>query len=1036
MMDDVAQTVRRIGLILERGGAPQAGGIPRAAARYAEFCAEANRRLAECAQSLRQGQSADALREAERFPRLLDLIVALDFPGLDAWRDRCRQEGWPEPEPLDAAALDELNEVYATQMPLEGTAAAFREAVHRGDDREAVRCLRVLAERDPANSAWRDQLPEFERERLEQIRASLKAIDAASAARPGADPVFLGGQAAALEALRAELRGPWSDAAAAQELLAETVERLRDRRRRLALHEAEALAESIGRAHAAGDWAALGGLLERYETLREGGFLQPGERIAAIVNQARQAWEPQERRRRQEAEFAALVGDIREELFERLEPGPRLTDLADSLRKRFPDRPLPEDLENRLPHALELLAHRAARQRLFRTLRVCAAVAAGIALFAAGAGFLAWSSAVSRWAAEIRHAMDLRDVDRAGALLRTLSVQHPLLWRSPRLRQMEGPLADLGREVLRNRLQAETLIAQVATLRDEGWTGPTQDMDRLAAAVAALQKSCGADLTAEQRDRLGAVLSELRTARARRQRTIDAAFAARLEEVGKDLRDISVDALDGAALETSLERAAELARRCDALSRELDVSPELVRAGLGRVQAALNSLRETGSQRLKAIRDLYGAGSAETFLDALGAVAALYPQDPRLKSVPAVLENRESYLAFTAYGGAGLGDPDRPGLASQVLRWAERAGPGNPFWTDVLLRYGAHLRGLSAVPDVRAGVQRLARNDLLGRLWDISFAGADGRFRSGVLRWPDDSDLSAAFVARKGAHRVNNRIIEGVLVTRGAYYVPARGDTLPEFVDIDTDNPIVVTALSARAHCQFLRRAAAALPSEHGELSRYLLERIKELHDEMAICPYLRVQLLSEFISLYSELTGPPLLPSALKRLQEGSKEIGREVNWLCSESDEHLRAREKAVFLLNRTGLDTAAMEAEQQLSLAVAEAALWSGVAWAGFVGFDGSLVLGRAQPSRLWVLRRAASPKELRPVIVDTLQEGGSRRPAVAGFVMPGEPLFMPRDGTSADDILQTVAARRNVKPESLGRELGSLLCWPIPADSLQR
>jgi hypothetical protein len=1030
MSEEARDAVRRIEAILDGGSLPALPDPGRDAVRYAELCAEANRRLRECRTLFAQNQASDAIRAAERPPDLFGLIGRLDFPRANAWREHCARNGWQTPAPLDAGAIDELNDGYARHAPAEELAAGFRQAVHAGDTRAAVRWLRALMERDPDNSAWASQLPSFEVLRLDEIRRSIAQLDLTAPPAAAALPGLLRDQVGALEALRKELRCRWTDVQEAERLLGQVTERLRDRQRRLAFLAGEALADDIGVAHAARTWTALAELLARFDTLRAGGFLQPPERMATIVQQARQDWEDQRRRDLEDADFAELLTRIRRELFETLDPGPDLVVWCDELRKRFGDRPLPEEIEQRLAPALALLAGRAARARRLRTLGISALATAAVLFAAAGAAWFAWHSTESRWAGEILHAIERRDAEGAGQLIETLSRQHPRLWRSARLRALEPPLDALRQQIAANRRQGDLLVAQATALRDGGWSADPQEVNAVFTAVARLEATGGTDLTADQRDRLAALRSERETVTARRQGERDAAFAVTLDEVRVGLEGLGVDALVAEDLRRTLEQSAELLRRCDVLRREPGVSRELMEAGLARLEAPLRRLHDVGEQRLKALSELHRAAGLGTFLEALAALLALYGGDARLAASPAVLENKADYLLFAAYAGADLSDPSRPGLAAEILRASERVGPANSFWTDPLLCYGAHLQGLSAVPDVRAALQRLARNDLLGRLWSVTLYSADGRPFTGVLRWPDDLDLAGLFDSRKGKMRLNNLPVTGVRVTSGAYYVPARGDTIPEFLDIDVETPVIVTAVTPRGHCTFLRRVAEELPEDSAQLPDYLLQRIVALHQDMSICPYLKMQLLAEFIALYGSLTGQPLLPTALTRLQQASVDIGREVNWLCTESDDHLRVREKAVFALTQSAVDARSMQAEQRLALALAEAVLWRGVFWAGFAAVDGGggLVLCRPGTECLWVLRPVGLAKELRPVEVATEPDGAGFRPAVAGFLLPGEPVFVPRAETPSERLIQSVASRRGVNPEILRRQLESRRAWP--------
>ena len=1033
MSDEARNAARRIQAILDGGphAAPPDGASQ--AARYAELCAETNRRLQECCRLFGQGQASDAAKAAERTPNLFELITHLEFPRANTWRTLCRERGWPVAELLDGRAIDLLNDGYARHAEVAALAAEFRQAVQVRDAREAVRWLRALAERDPATPAWASQLRDFEALRLGEIQNAMATLDRAATPTHLAEADFLRDQISALESLRQELRPTWAVPHEPTRLLEQLTERRRDRERRLALLTAAALVEAINAADQAGDWARLGPLLAHYDELLGGGFLQPPETMSTVVGRARSRWDEQRRRAEDDDAFEELIAAVRRELADKLEPSPELEGWAQDLLKRFAGRALPDDVALRLPPALAFLQDRATARRRRRTAAILAACTGGVLIVAASAAAFAWRRLEQRWVGEIEQAIRLRDATSAGQLVQTLSATHPLLWRSPRLRALELPLEDLRQEIAANRRQADVFGAQAEALHAAGWSAAAPEIKAVLGAAGRLVAERGGDLRVEQLDRLAALRSDYEATRARRQGETDAAFAAQLEALGSRVGSLRQARLAVDDLRAELAQAAELSQRCEALRRLPGVSPELREAGLGRIATPLQRWREVSEARLQALLALQSATDLTAYLEALAALAALSGNEPALARTAAILQTRPDYLLFAAYDGVDLSEPNLQALAATVLRTAERVGPANPFWSEPLIRYSAHLHGSMAIPEVRAGIQRLARNDLLGRLWNVSFLTAEGSAKSGVLRWPDDGDLALAFEAQKAKLRVGGRSVVGRVCAKGAYYVPREADTLPEFVDIDAANPITLTQVTGRGHCQFLRRLAAALPADNAQLVDYLLQGLLELHGNLSICPYLKAQLLGELITLYGNLVGTPLLPASLTRLRQGIADLGSEVNWLCDRSNEYVRVREKAVYLLLQSALDAPTIQAEQQLAVAAAEMVLWPGIQWAGYAALDGSgrLVLRRPLAKVVWALRPAATPKTMQAVEVTAVADDADLRAAMAESTIPGEPLFVPRYAASREEVLQNVASRHGVPIEVLRRQGNRLPAWPRPA-----
>src|SRR5580704_16323772 len=89
-----------------------------AAEVYADACRQVNERLARCEQLLRQGLRAEAIRQAEIDPDLLEIVGELDFDGRDQWEERLTLNDVQAPPAINLKALELLNRAYADEAPL------------------------------------------------------------------------------------------------------------------------------------------------------------------------------------------------------------------------------------------------------------------------------------------------------------------------------------------------------------------------------------------------------------------------------------------------------------------------------------------------------------------------------------------------------------------------------------------------------------------------------------------------------------------------------------------------------------------------------------------------------------------------------------------------------------------------------------------------------------------------------------------------------------------------------------------------------
>lgn len=147
------------------------------ALEYAEICVDVNRRLAQCAQLIKQGLRPEAIHLAEADPNLLAALAELDFAERAGWLDLVAIYDLPLPPDLDLATAEYLNVAYAEHDPLRNLLKKHRRlALARAPLRDRLAVLRELARLDPTNPIWSEDVQTYERARFKQVQA--EAVDA------------------------------------------------------------------------------------------------------------------------------------------------------------------------------------------------------------------------------------------------------------------------------------------------------------------------------------------------------------------------------------------------------------------------------------------------------------------------------------------------------------------------------------------------------------------------------------------------------------------------------------------------------------------------------------------------------------------------------------------------------------------------------------------------------------------------------------------------------------------------------------------
>lgn len=550
---------------------------------------EVNARLRRCDELLRRGLRQEALQECESGPSLLDLVTELDLPEWEAWAHYASQYGLSEPPSLLIEVASELNAEFTTAASLDSLLRKHRlQALARSPLSARLSLLRTIAERDPGNHAWKEDLTAYEAARLKQVGAEFRQR-------------FEAKDLVGVEALRRELENSrWQTAppsSIVDPIVRGHMQLVReDARRRLVR-----LAQAIDQQFAAFDLPALEMSHEQWQRYAALSGLTDKDSLAAQVDQAF-AWLAQEHAAAAGAqEFQSALANFEFALDDSTTSRHELGRLR-TIVERF-DQPIPERILRRCDERQRALI-RAEQQRFRLTVL---GVGTGIAL----AGGLLWL--VIAWQ------ISNRELRNAETTLRRLVAEKAFLQAQETLERLpvsirqSAVVAGLADEVAR-RLREESarkerffaqLKAAQAGLVDT-WESVQRTQDKLDAVrtIAAGEDEMAA---------LAEVEGELFVVRDQLQDNADERFLKECRDLAEQLREL--EALDESAVHLHLATADSLARRAFvSQTARQNGQIELI---VARLKSRMEAIQSTATERAARGRVVAAIGRESEFRAAL-----------------------------------------------------------------------------------------------------------------------------------------------------------------------------------------------------------------------------------------------------------------------------------------------------------------------------------------------------------------------------------------------------------------------------------
>lgn len=413
-----------------RDGVSEEALRPLAIAYNAEVV-RVNERLAKAVALLHKGLRSEAIQMASMPPNAIDAAAALDFPEFGEWCEILQFLGVPVPEELNRDLADQLSEAIVDTQPLEGLLTQHRRlAIARAPLAWRLKVLRRIAEMDPMNQVWEEDIETWETARLKQIDLDVNR------ALTSRDPVAI--QSLHQELAQSAWRIPPSDTLTKR--LGAALTQLHDD---ALTAELAALAPKLHEAFCEFDEAAARRLLVTWNEVQARTKRPLAPELTEQVEGAIEWIAEMDRENVVRAERAAALARL-ESALDRGDDRVRL-DAALNACNRF-DEPPPIELIHRYQLAADQWENAAKR----RNQAILAGIAC-VALIAVGL-IIQWQRAAAQERAvvdaetQLKGMLDQSLLTEATSFLQRTTAEHPAVVADPRIASLESRLQGMVSE--------------------------------------------------------------------------------------------------------------------------------------------------------------------------------------------------------------------------------------------------------------------------------------------------------------------------------------------------------------------------------------------------------------------------------------------------------------------------------------------------------------------------------------------------------------------------------------------------------------
>lgn len=571
------------------------------AQQYVDLCQGVNARLASCTSYLQRSMISEGLRIADTEPQLLDLCAKLDFVGVENWAQMCRDRKWPVASPIDAKAIEEINNAFTSGLVLEPLLKEYRLAVRTGNTRECIRLLRHLNDADKEGASWKDDLRNFEKKRWAELRSEYDR------AKKQDNPDVLA-------ALLIEINGEWITPI--DEALKNDVRNtVRSIYARQALGKAKRIAAEISAAYSAFKYESVEAGLNEYANLAAEGYLSPSSEVLTQVQEATD-WYRGEKKSRDEK---YLYEETIQRLRNAVEAGKHseLDEILNILTRY--DQVIPDRLEERAKALLDDHKLSMARKRT-RTL-VLSGICAIIALSAV-AGYVArikMNEVVSDAVVELEGRFNAEEIAAFSAAIVAIQAEHPKAFNREEIQAWVKREPELRSKLEAKQVAFDGAIKQLESLRADGYQADANQINGL------IQLAKDNALPGESRGRIAVIAREWEAYQLKVQGEIDRAAM----DIIQSLESECAKLVDGVTiLETEQKkRLEEYVQLISEAKAKQALASDAVLSRYDALVGKLNKALEQWAQKTMQYEEILKSGNLDKYLEAMITYARAFPND-------------------------------------------------------------------------------------------------------------------------------------------------------------------------------------------------------------------------------------------------------------------------------------------------------------------------------------------------------------------------------------------------------------------------
>ena len=599
-MHDYQRITDLIQALLASAVEPDANDVRRANERLKDAVLDVNERLRTCDALLRKGRRSDALQRCEVEPNLLDAVATLDIPEWNDWANYVNSIGLDASPELKLEVAAELNEAYSIERPLERLLSQHRVlALARAPLKDRLSVVRRVRRADPQNPLWEQDVRNYERERLGQIRQALER------AKRGSD-------VAGLSEIEAELREPGWIEKPPSRLLSEAAKFHTRIRAVQAKREMEQLEQELTAAFTELDVERGRRARERWNALQRIVSVPATDPLIEMATPALDWLDKQDQSAARDQEYQQASWEL-EQAIEREASREELDRAWHAVVKTGSG--LPPLLQHRFHERQRYLESRARRKG---QLLIAAAVAGALSVATVVVFYIRQQTQSAEAAEHSRNVASLLEAGQLPEAQRYLDALEPQVTREPEIQRLQ---ADVRSAVATEEGRQAELRSLLRKARTIGLTDP--DWESIAAAESEADHAAEVARSEGERAQVEQLRSDLWSARKDLQQGIDRQFDGDLEAFQQRI----TDAPDGdvAAIDGLLAEARELASRARVSETRQASLPGLTSMLAAKRELAVREA-EIGSTLSRVTEAL---GNERAYREALDAYARQFPDTPR-----------------------------------------------------------------------------------------------------------------------------------------------------------------------------------------------------------------------------------------------------------------------------------------------------------------------------------------------------------------------------------------------------------------------